>query len=154
MPARKAQLTIYLEPATLSALEAFAKKSGSAKSLVAEAAVASFLTGDDADRRDAATIKRLDRIIRLLDRLERNDLIALETHALFIRFWLTSTPALPEQVTAAARAKGQERYDRFIEALGRRVASGVRIGDEIALDIGSNEAGDPAGSGSRADRDL
>lgn len=136
MPARKAQLTIYLEPATLSALEAFAKKSGSPKSLVAEAAVASFLTGDDADRRDAATIKRLDRIIRLLDRLGRNDTIALETHALFIRFWLTATPALPEQGTPGARAKGQERYERFIEALGRRVASGIRVGDEIAMDLG------------------
>ncbi|URW75875.1 CopG family transcriptional regulator [Sphingomonas donggukensis] len=142
MPARKAQLTIYLEPATLGALEAFARKSGSPKSLVAEAAVASFLTGDDADRRDAATIKRLDRIIRLLDRLERNDTIALETHALFIRFWLTATPALPEQGTPAARAKGQERYERFIEALGRRVASGTRVGDEIALDLGLSDAAD------------
>lgn len=145
MPARKAQLTIYLEPATLRALEAFAKKSGSPKSLVAEAAVASFLTGDDADRRDAATIKRLDRIIRLLERLERNDAIALETHALFIRFWLTATPALPEQGTAAARAKGQERYERFIEALGRRVASGIRVGDEITLDLGVVGSADQLG---------
>ncbi|MES2338774.1 MAG: CopG family transcriptional regulator [Pseudomonadota bacterium] len=144
MAARKAQLTVYLEAATLHALEVFARKSGSAKSLVAEAAIASFLTGDDADRRDAATIKRLDRIVRLLDRLERNDMIALETHALFIRFWLTATPALPEQGTPAARAKGQERYERFIEALGRRVASGARVGDEIALDINAlGETGEP-----------
>lgn len=137
MAIRKAQLTIYLEPATLKALEAFARKSGSAKSLVAEAAVASFLTGDDADRRDAATIKRLDRINRHLDRLERNDMIALETYALFIRFWLTATPALAEHGSPAARAKGQERYERFIEALGRRVASGSRLADELALDIGA-----------------
>lgn len=141
MATRKAQLTIYLEPATLRALEAFARKTGNAKSLVAEAAVASFLTGDDADRRDAATIKRLDRIIRLLDRLERNDMIALETYALFIRFWLTATPALPEHATAAARAKGQERYERFVEALGRRLAAGTRMVDELAFDL-SARAGD------------
>lgn len=145
MPARKAQLTVYLEPATLSALEAFARKSTSPKSLVAEAAIASFLTGDDADRRDAATIKRLDRIIRLLDRLERNDMIALETHALFIRFWLTATPALPEQGTPSARAKGQERYERFIEALGRRVASGLRVGDEITVEFAAAGIADERG---------
>lgn len=135
MAQRKAQLTIYLEPETLRALEAFARKSGSAKSLVAEAAVASFLTGDDADRREAATIKRLDRINRLLDRLERNDMIALETHALFIRFWLTATPALPEHATPAARAKGQERYERFVEALGRRIAGGARVTDDLAFEL-------------------
>lgn len=131
---RKAQLTIYLEPATLRALEAVARKRGAAKSLVAEAAVASFLTGDDADRREAAITRRLDRLGRILERLERNDMIALETHALFIRFWLTSTPALPEHATGAARAKGQERYERFIEALGRRLAGGARVLDEVALD--------------------
>ncbi|MFK4492335.1 hypothetical protein [Bradyrhizobium sp. USDA 336] len=51
----------------------------------------------------------------MLERLERNDAITLETIALFIRFWLTSTPALPEQNIPAARAKGAERYDRFVE---------------------------------------
>src|SRR5258707_5266710 len=74
--------------------------------------MASFLSPDDSDRREAAIAKRLDRIVRVLERLERNDGITLETIALFIRFWLTSTPALPEQSSPAARAKGAERYDR------------------------------------------
>lgn len=61
-----------------------------------EAAIGSFLSPDDSDRREAVIAKRLDRIVRVLERLERNDGITLETVALFIRFWLTSTPALPE----------------------------------------------------------
>lgn len=141
MLARKQQLTVYLEPATLRALQTFAAKRGAPKSLVAETAIASFLTGDDADRREAVLTRRLDRLSRMLARLERNDLVVLETFALFIRFWLTSTPALPEQGTPAARAKGQERYDRFIEALGRRLASGATLLGEVALDRpGSDEA--------------
>jgi hypothetical protein len=141
MPARKQQLTVYLEPATLRALETFATKRGAPKSLVAETAIASFLTGDDADRREAVLTRRLDRLSRMLARLERNDLVVLETFALFIRFWLTSTPALPEQGTPAARAKGQERYERFIEALGRRLASGATLLGEVALDRpGADEA--------------
>jgi hypothetical protein len=78
--------------------------------------------------------KRLDRIVRVLERLERNDGITLETIALFIRFWLTSTPALPEQSSPAARAKGAERYDRFVEALGRRLSSGSTVLNEVSIE--------------------
>ena len=94
----------------------------------------SFLP-DDSDRREAAIAKRLDRIVRVLERLERNDGVTLETIALFIRFWLTSTPALPEQSSPAARAKGAERYDRFVEALGRRLASGSTVLREVSLEL-------------------
>ncbi|MGY3413672.1 hypothetical protein ACVWZV_009839 [Bradyrhizobium sp. GM5.1] len=73
--------------------------------------------------------------MRVLERLERNDGITLETVALFIRFWLTSTPALPEHSSPAARAKGGERYDRFVEALGRRLASGSSVLKEVSIDV-------------------
>jgi predicted transcriptional regulator len=131
---KKAQLSIYLDQEIFRSLEAYATRQGKPKSLVAEAAIASFLSPDDSDRREAAIAKRLDRIVRLLERLERNDMITLETIALFIRFWLTSTPALPEQSSPAARAKGAERYDRFVEALGRRLASGSTLFREVSVE--------------------
>ena len=132
---KKAQLSIYLDPEIFSCLEAYANRQGKPKSLVAEAAIASFLSSDDSDRRKAAIAKRLDRIVRVLERLERNDGVTLETIALFIRFWLTSTPALPEQSSPAARAKGAERYDRFVEALGRRLSSGSTVLTEVSVEI-------------------
>src|ERR1700761_4093363 len=131
---KKAQLSIYLEPEIFNSLEAFAKRQGKPKSLVAEAAIASFLSPDDSDRREAAIAKRLDRIVRVLERLERNDGVTLETIGLFIRFWLTSTPPLPEQSGPAARAKGAERYDRFVEALGRRLSSGSTVLKEVSIE--------------------
>src|ERR1700761_2989151 len=131
---KKAQLSIYLEPEIFNSLEAFAKRQGKPKSLVAEAAIASFLSPDDSDRREAAIAKRLDRIVRVLERLERNDGVTLETIGLFIRFWLTSTPGLPETAGPAARAKGAERYDRFVEALGRRLSSGSTILKEVSVE--------------------
>ncbi|MBW5439244.1 CopG family transcriptional regulator [Bradyrhizobium canariense] len=136
---KKIQLSIYLDPETFKTLEAFAQRRGQPKSLVAEAAIGSFLSPDDSDRREAAIAKRLDRIARVLERLERNDSITLETIALFIRFWLTSTPALPEHSTPAARAKGAERYDRFVEALGRRLASGATVLKEVSIDMHASE---------------
>ncbi|WP_354133370.1 CopG family transcriptional regulator [Bradyrhizobium sp. RT9a] len=136
---KKIQLSIYLDPEIFKSLEAFAQRRGQPKSLVAEAAIAAFLSPDDSDRREAAIAKRLDRIARLLERLERNDGITLETIALFIRFWLTSTPALPEHSTPAARAKGAERYDRFVEALGRRLSSGSTVLKEVSIDMHASE---------------
>jgi hypothetical protein len=41
--------------------------------------------------------------VRVLERLERNDGITLETIALFIRFWLTSTPASRPQTPSLSR---------------------------------------------------
>jgi len=104
---------------------------------------------EDSDRREAAIAKRLDRIVRVLERLERNDGVTLETIALFIRFWLTSTPALPEQSSPAARAKGAERYDRFVEALGRRLSSGSTVLKEVSIE--SPEVGNAAQVKGQAD---
>jgi hypothetical protein len=67
-------------------------------------------------------------------RTERDVGIAVELMALFVRFWLASTPALPEPSRAAARAQGDKRYDAFMEALGRRLAKGPNVQQEIPDD--------------------
>ena len=148
---KKVQLSIYLDPEIFASLEAYAQRQGKPKSLVAEAAIGSFLSPDDSDRREAAIAKRLDRIVRVLERLERNDGITLETVALFIRFWLTATPALPEQSSPAARAKGAERYDRFVDALGRRLSSGSTVLKEVSIELPEvgNAGQDKGQAGSR-----
>lgn len=132
---RKTPLSVYLDPSLLRDLDAFAAERRKPRSLVIEAAIRSFLTPDDADRREAAIAKRLDRIVRVLERLERNDGVTLEALAMFVRFWLIATPSLPEQTSSAARQKGGERYDRFMEALGRRLASGTSVLREVASDF-------------------
>jgi hypothetical protein len=104
------------------------------RSLVAEAAIESFLSPDAAERQEAATTKRLDQLDRRVARLERDVGIAVETLAVFIRFWLSTTPALPEPAAQAARAKTGERYDAFVTALGRRLAKGPKLRQEISED--------------------
>ena len=36
---------------------------------------------------------------------------------------------------AAAQTKGRERYDGFVEALGRRLARGRKLADEVSQDF-------------------
>ena len=133
----KEQFTVYLEPDLMKALTEYAERRRKPKSLVAEAAIASFLSPDSAERQEAALARRLDRITRQMERLERDIGISVETVALFIRFWLMATPSLSEQTQASARAKGTERYEGFMQALGRRLAKGPSFIQEVSLDIPS-----------------
>jgi predicted transcriptional regulator len=137
---KKARLSVYLDPAVMRALADYAARRGQSRSLIAEAAVASFVSPDLDERREAATAKRLDGIGRHLQRLERDLGISVEMLAIFIRFWLASTPQLPDAAQAASRAKAGERYDSFLEALGRRLAKGPKVLQEIGEDIASRPA--------------
>lgn len=119
----------------MKALVEYAARREHSRSLVAEAAIASFLSPDAAERHEAAMTKRLDQIDRRLNRLERDLGISVETLAVFVRFWLTTTPQLPEPTLAAARAQSGKRYDAFVAALGRRLAQGPRLRSEIPEDV-------------------
>ena len=132
---KKSKFTVYLDPDVTQALADFAARRDQSQSMIAEAAIASFLSPDDAERREAVVAKRLDQIDRRMTRLERDVGIAVETLAVFIRFWLTTNPPLPEPAQAAARAKAGERYEAFVTALGRRLAHGPKLRQEISEDI-------------------
>jgi predicted transcriptional regulator len=102
---------------------------------IVEAALESFFSPDGADRLEAALAKRLDRMTRAIERLERHSTITNETLALFVRFWLTHTPPLPDTAATAAQLKGRERYQGFIETIGRRLAHGQTLLDDITREL-------------------
>ena len=131
----KERLSVYLDPAVMAQLAAFAARRNKSLSLIAEAAIASFLSPDGPDKLEAAISRRLDRLSRQNDRLERDLGISVEMLALFVRFWLTVTPPMPDSSQAAAQAKGRERFEGFVESLGRRLASGRSIVREVSEDI-------------------
>jgi hypothetical protein len=102
---------------------------------VVENALTLYLSPDGEDKLEAALGQRLDRLNRQMERMERHMTIANETLALFVRFWLTHTPPLPDTAQAAAQLKGRERYEGFIEALGRRLARGRTLADELGREV-------------------
>jgi predicted transcriptional regulator len=132
--------TFRLPPDLAGKLADYATRKRVPQALVVETALASHLSPDGADRLEAALARRLDRLSRQVERLERHGNISNEALALFVRFWLTTTPPLPDSAQAAAQAKGRERYDGFVEALARRLARGRTLADEISKDIGGSEA--------------
>lgn len=95
MPGRrkKTQISVYLDPEVMAMLADYTARRDLSQSMIAEAAIASFLSPDDAERREAVVAKRPDQIDRRMTRLERDVGISIETLAVFIRFWLTTTLA-------------------------------------------------------------
>jgi hypothetical protein len=70
-----------------------------------------------------------------MELIERHVTISNEALAVFACFWVTSTPALPNTALAAAQTKARERYEGFVETLGRRLARGRKLADEVSLDV-------------------
>jgi hypothetical protein len=132
--------TFRLPPELAGQLADYATRKRVPQALVVETALASFLSPDGADRLEAALGRRLDRLNRQLERLERHATISNETLALFVRFWLTQTPPLPDTALAAAQAKGRERYEGFVEALGRRLARGRTFAEEVTRDFAESSS--------------
>jgi len=140
-PKKKTQMSVYLDPGVMKTLSAYAARREQPLSLIAEAAIASFLSPDADERREAAISKRLDQLDRRMARLERDVSITVETLALFVRFWLTTTPPLPEPAAQAARAQAGARYDNFVAVLGRRLNQGPKLRQEIPEDLGDAQQG-------------
>jgi hypothetical protein len=135
----KPRLNCYFDPLLLQRLDDLAARKGLSKSAIVEAAVASLLSPDALDQREAAIARRLDKLTRSFERLERDVSIGNEAVALFVRFWLTTTPSLPEETRQSAHAAGKKRYEGFVEALGQRVSKGRNFARELSEDVGHSE---------------
>lgn len=140
----RTRMNVYFDPALLKQVEALALRRNISKSAIVEAAVASFLSGDTTEKLEAAMSRRLDRLGRQVGALDEDLAVLGETLALFVRFWLTFTPPMAEAVQVAARAKGAERFDGFMQTLGKRLATGDRFLKELSRDI---DPSDQAASG-------
>ena len=121
----KPRHTLYLDDDLSAQLEALAAKPGSSKSAIVADSLRQYLTRRGAHELDEALKIRLDRQSRQLDRLERDLLVLLESLALFVRYQLTVNAHLPEP-DRPARAIGQDRFQKFIDQVGRQIAGGRR----------------------------
>ncbi|MBZ8134113.1 CopG family transcriptional regulator [Afifella sp. IM 167] len=138
----RSRMNVYFPPEMLKQIADLADRKNLSRSAIVEAAMASFLSPDGSDRMEAAFTRRLDRLTRQVQRLERDVGISAETLALFIRFWLTITPPLPEDAQSSAQIKGRERFEGFVETLGRRLQKGQSFLKEIPEDVVATKQSD------------
>ena len=131
----RTRLNLFIEPEHAKRLDELATMKGLSKSSIVAAALASFLSPDSGDQREAAIAKRLDRLSRQLDKLERDQNILIETLALYVRYFLTVSTPVPEAHQEAARAQGRARFEQFIEQLGRHLLRGRSLVKDVVEEI-------------------
>lgn len=137
----RARLNLFIEPEHSRRLDQLAAMKGISKSSIVAAALASWLSPDSADQREAAIAKRLDRLSRQFEKLERDQVILIEAIALYVRYFLTVSMPVPEAHQDAARAQGKARYTQFIEQLGRQLMRGRSFIKDLHEEIEPNAEG-------------
>ncbi len=116
---------LFLDAGLSEKLEALAARPGASKSAILADAVAAWLARRGAQELDDRFGLRLNRISAQLNRIERDGQVLLESLALFVRYQLTVTAPLPE-ADQAARAIGRDRFQAFVDQVGRQIAGGGR----------------------------
>ena len=138
------RLNIYLPPEVHGQLSDLSLRKRISKSALIETAVVAFLSPESSDQFEAALTRRLDRLTRQSQRVERNLAISFEMLALFIRFYLKVAPQIPADASPAAQAIGSERFNSFLDSLTQRLQSRHSLLREICDDVERHEPEDPA----------
>ncbi|MFZ5703878.1 MAG: CopG family transcriptional regulator [Pseudomonadota bacterium] len=115
----------FLSEALSERLEHLAAKPGASKSAILADAVEAWLNRRGTHELDDRFGIRLDRLTRAIDKVGRDGDILLETVALFVRYELSIHPPLAEN-DHAGRAMARERFNAFVQQVGRQVAAGRR----------------------------
>lgn len=142
------RINVYLERDHDLRLKDLCGMRGLSKSSVVAAALASFLSPEGADRREAAIARRLDKLTNQFERLNRDQTILIETIALFIRYQLSITAPFPRVQQEAVRAIGKARFQQFIEQLARHLQQGGSLVKDVSEEICPSEEefhGEPSG---------
>jgi hypothetical protein len=127
----KSKHTFRLPPDLADRLADYARRKRVTQALVVETALNSFMSPDGSERMEAAFSRRIDKLTRQLDKLDYKTEVTSEALALFVQFWLTANPPLPDAALPAAKAQGFERYQGFVEALARKMEFGPRLSDKL-----------------------
>jgi hypothetical protein len=134
----KIKLTVYVSRIVAEQLDFACKDRTKNKSKLTETALAQLLNPKTEDQLDTAMPRRLDRLTRDVGVINRHQQIVIESLGLFIRNYLIMSPPLPPSEQQAAQAIGQQRLQRFIEQLGRRLASTTTFANEITDQLASH----------------
>ena len=103
----KVETKVYLLADLAKALDQLSIRTRRPKSEIVRAALASFMSPDGAERTEAALLRRLDRMNKHMERLEREAQVGNEALAIFIRTLLGATP-----VVSAADDRRRGRWGR------------------------------------------
>ena len=132
---KRTRLNLYLEHEHAQRLGVLATMKGVTKSSIVAVALTSYLSPDAGDRHEANLAKRLDKLVRQLGKLERDQNILIETLALYVRHSLAASLPVPDSHQEAARSLGRERFAQFVTQLAAHLQDGNSLVRELDEEI-------------------
>jgi hypothetical protein len=135
----KKRYTIWLSRPLAHKFETVAARAKGGKSAVVEDTLKAVLEPQSLPGVDDALGRRLDNLNRTVAHIERDMAITTETLGLFVRYFLTITPPMPESEQEPARLLGRERFGVFVVEVGRRMTSDRRLVAEVLESIARND---------------
>ena len=135
----KKRYTLYLSRPLARKFDLVAKQRQGAKSALVEEALRASLEPEQHPGIEDGLARRLNDLNRAVTTIGRDVAIATETLALFVRYFLTITPPLPQSEQEPARLLGKERFQVFVAQIGRRLAGDHRLVSEVLETIAADE---------------
>jgi hypothetical protein len=135
----KKRYTLYLSRPLARQFDLIARQRHGGKSALVEEALRASLVPERHPGVEEVLARRLDELNKSVSSIRRDVAIATETLALFVRYYLTITPPLPQSEQEPARLLGKERFQVFVAQIGRRLAGDQRLVSEVLETIAANE---------------
>jgi hypothetical protein len=134
----KRRYSVLLSAELADRFERVARLRHGAKSALVEEALDRRLNPEKYPMLDEALLRRLDEQSSSLATLKRDTAINTEMISLFVRYFLTITPPLPDNEQKPARSLGKQRFEVFVAQIGRRLASDRGLVMDVLESIASH----------------
>jgi len=130
---KRYRLNLYIDTAHARRLQEIATMRGVSKSSIVATALSSHLAPVPFGGMERSLGERMQALSRQVEALARDQTIAIETIALYVRWHLSITAPIPAAQQEAARAHGRERFAQFVAQLARH----LQRGDSLIQDVHS-----------------
>jgi len=127
MPSTKPRISIYLSEEIYERIRGYSEKPGWTTSKLVETALTSWFSHEQGDKRDAALIKRLDKLHRQTEVSQSNQIVTSEAVSLLAKYVMMLLPPIPDADVKAAKALGSYRHENFIKVLKSTLSDGERV---------------------------
>jgi hypothetical protein len=134
----KKRYALYISRPLAHKFDQIAQQRHGSKSAMLEEALRLSLEPQRVPGAEEVLVRRLDQLHKVVGTINRDVAIVTETLALFVRYFLTITPPLPQSEQEPARLLGRERFQVFVAQVGRRLATDHRLVSEVLETIASN----------------
>lgn len=135
----KKRYTLYISRPLARKFDLVAQQRNGAKSALVEEALRASLEPQQHPGIEEGLARRFNELNRSMAAIRSDMAVAAETLGLFVRYFLTVTPPLPQSEQEPARLLGKERFDVFVGEIGRRIAENQRLVSEVLATIPVNQ---------------